>query len=456
MDFTIIQKLAAEPKYASQKNEYDIKFVPATAGSIQGEKDEILTKTVVIHFFPNSWDLDKKITRTGDGGKEVEELYDPNVGFIVEEVGKLAGQFGAARIVIEGHTDGSMKGQVPKSLVQELSMNRANAVKEAIVRKFGTLQPNQFSTAGAGWDRPADPSDPDNAREEPARRDQGLSGGGRPRQVDAGRFEDRALRPACRAAAPDAAAGRRGRARRHRGALVARDTRSGAEERLISPVILPSPAEVVRSFPSLVRDRALVASIAATLQRVLVGFGLAILVGVPLGIVAGAWRLVEAAGAPLALFGRNMPVAALIPLTILWFGIDETQKVMFIFIATVPFVFSDAATAIANVPDRYVETAQTLGASSMQIVSKVLVALALPDIYKSLRHLFGLAFGYIMLAELINAQHGLGFLLMTSQRRGLSEHIILILIVIGLLAYGIDRLLAWFQRGLFPYRAVED
>ena len=73
----------------------------------------------------------------------------------------------------------------------------------------------------------------------------------------------------------------------------------------------------------------------------------------------------ESAGAPLALFGRNLPVAALIPLTILWFGIDETQKVMFIFIATVPFVYSDVVAAIANVPDRYVETAQTLGATSL-------------------------------------------------------------------------------------------
>jgi len=231
---------------------------------------------------------------------------------------------------------------------------------------------------------------------------------------------------------------------------------TGAENRLISPVILPSPAEVIRSFPSLLNDRALVQSIAATLKRVLVGFGLSILVGVPLGIAAGSWRVVEAAGAPLALFGRNLPVAALIPLTILWFGIDETQKVMFIFIATVPFVYSDAVAAIASVPDRYVETAQTLGATPFQIVRKVLVALALPDIYNSLRHLFGLAFGYIMLAELINAQHGLGYLLMASQRRGMSEHIILILMIIGLLAFGIDRVLFWFQRGLFPYRVIEE
>src|SRR3954466_6073207 len=161
MDFSVIQKLGSEQKYASQKNEYDIQFAPASAGTVQGEKEEILTKTVVIHFFPNSWDLTKKVTRSQDG-KDVEELYDPNVGFVVEEIGKLAGQYGAARIVIEGHTDGSMKTSVPKSLVQELSLNRANSVKEAILRKFPSLQPNQFSTAGLGWDRPADSSDPEN------------------------------------------------------------------------------------------------------------------------------------------------------------------------------------------------------------------------------------------------------------------------------------------------------
>ena len=233
-------------------------------------------------------------------------------------------------------------------------------------------------------------------------------------------------------------------------------TAGAVENRLVSPIILPSPAEVIRSFPSLLNERALVQSIAATLKRVVIGFGLATLIGVPLGIIAGSWRVVEAGAAPIALFGRNLPVAALIPLTILWFGIDETQKTMFIFIATVPFVYSDAAAAIASVPDRYIETAQTLGASSFQIVTKVLVALALPQIYNSLRHLVGLAFGYIMLAELINAEHGLGYLLMTSQRRGLSEHIILILIIIGLLAYGIDRLLFFFQRGLFPHRVFEE
>src|SRR5580658_5605742 len=228
------------------------------------------------------------------------------------------------------------------------------------------------------------------------------------------------------------------------------------EQRWVSPVILPSPLEVGRSFKPLWYERGLLDSIIATLRRVLAGFGLAIAVGVPRGIVAGSWRVLEAAVVAVALFARNIPVAALIPLTILWFGIQETQKVMFIFIACVPFVYSDSVHAITSVPDRYVETATTLGASRWQVIWKVLVPLALPDIYKSLRSLFGLAFGYIMLAELINAEHGLGYLLSTSQRRGLSEHIILILIVIAALAFGIDRFLGWVQRGLFPYRQDLD
>ena len=231
---------------------------------------------------------------------------------------------------------------------------------------------------------------------------------------------------------------------------------STPETRVVSPVVLPSPMEVLRSIPTLFTERGLVASTAATLRRVLSGFGLAILVGVPLGILAGAYRILDALTGPISVFLRNIPVAVLIPLTILWFGIDETQKTMFIFIATAPFVFFDAVRAVAGVHDRYVETAQTLGASPRQVVTKVLIPLAMPDIYDSLRNLFGLAFGYIMLAELVNAERGLGNLLMTSQRRGLTEHIFAILIVIGLLAYGIDRLLYWFQLGLFPHRAEDE
>jgi NitT/TauT family transport system substrate-binding protein len=163
MDFSVIQKLGSEPFYASQKNEYQVQFVPTTASTIQAESDEILTKTIVIQFYPNSDDVEKKVDKAVEG-RTVQELYDPNAPFVVEEAGKLSGQFGAARIVIEGHTDASMRtsGLVTATDVQELSLRRANAVKQALLRKFPTLEPNQFTTVGRGWDRAADPNDPGN------------------------------------------------------------------------------------------------------------------------------------------------------------------------------------------------------------------------------------------------------------------------------------------------------
>lgn len=161
VDFSIIQKLGNEPKYASQRSSHATNFAPMSASAIQSESPEILTKTVVIHFFPNSWDLYKKVVKD-QNGKAVEEQYDPNVDFVLEEIGKLAGSYGAARIVIEGHTDGSMRGQVPDSAVRELSSNRANAVKTEILRKFPDMDPNQFAAQGMGWARAADQSDPDN------------------------------------------------------------------------------------------------------------------------------------------------------------------------------------------------------------------------------------------------------------------------------------------------------
>jgi NitT/TauT family transport system substrate-binding protein len=157
MDFSIIEKLGKEPKYRQQKDEYEVHLAPKSVPDIQGESEEILTNTVVIHFYPNSWDLDKKITKEEDG-KSVEVLYDPNVTNVLDEVAKLAGAFGAARIIIEGHTDNSMEGRVPEELVNELSLNRANAVREALVNKY-KMDPNRFAAAGLGWSRPADPND---------------------------------------------------------------------------------------------------------------------------------------------------------------------------------------------------------------------------------------------------------------------------------------------------------
>ena len=159
MDFSVIQKLGEEPKYAESKDEYARTLAPKTLSAIRAENEEILTNTVVIHFYPNSDDLRKKIIRDV-GGEKVEELYDPAVDLVLEEVATLAQQFGNARIIVEGHTDASMKGQAPADLVKELSLARATAVKNELIQQF-EFDDNRFAVDGLGWDRPADPDRPD-------------------------------------------------------------------------------------------------------------------------------------------------------------------------------------------------------------------------------------------------------------------------------------------------------
>jgi hypothetical protein len=162
MDFSVIAKLGQEEKYKSQKDESLVEFLPKSTQEVRGE-EEILTNVVVIHFYPNSWDLWKKITKEEDG-KTVEVLYDPKVDFVLEEVGKLAGQFGNARIIIEGHADSSHRHLNRADIAQEvktLSLNRAQAVMQAVIHRF-KLDPNRFNAEGFGWDRPADAADPNN------------------------------------------------------------------------------------------------------------------------------------------------------------------------------------------------------------------------------------------------------------------------------------------------------
>ena len=231
-------------------------------------------------------------------------------------------------------------------------------------------------------------------------------------------------------------------------------TRGEAEARIISPTALPSPGETFAKFHSLWFDRELTINTLVTLRRVTLGFALAVIVGVPLGVLAGCFAPC-AFFAPLVIFGRNIPLAALIPLTFFFFGIGEGQKIMFIFIACVAFIIADVTVAIGDISARYLDTAYTLGANSWQSIIKVLVPLAMPAVFDSARVLFGLAFGYIMLAELVkfgSEAGGLGNLILISQREGPREHIYLIILIIPIVALVIDRILFWVQRQLFPYR----
>ena len=229
-------------------------------------------------------------------------------------------------------------------------------------------------------------------------------------------------------------------------------TAGAAEERVISPAILPSPAEVLASFPLLWFDRALTRNLAISFVRVVEGFALALLVAFPLGVLMGAFTKVKAAFTPLTVFGAYLPIPTLVPLTMSLFGTDELQKVMFLALAFAIYLVPMFVSAVDAVDDTYLKTAYTLGATKGQAVSRVLLPISWPEIYQAMRLGFGVGWSYILLAEMVDMRSGVGGIIMISQRRGPREHIYLVLLAIVAVAFLTDKLWAWVGKQLFPYR----
>lgn len=229
-------------------------------------------------------------------------------------------------------------------------------------------------------------------------------------------------------------------------------TRGEAEQRVISPTILPSPFEVVRSFPSLWFDKALTRNVLVSLGRVVKGFAVGVAIAFPLGLLMGSFTKIGAMFNPLAVFGAYLPIPALVPLTMSLLGIGELQKVGFLALAFLIYLLPLIVGAVEKVDDVYLKTAFTLGASRLQIVTKVLLGISWADIYQAMRLGFGVGWSYILLVELIDSLQGVGSIITKAQRIGPREHIYLVLIVIVGLAFLTDKLWAAAGRYLFPYR----
>lgn len=229
-------------------------------------------------------------------------------------------------------------------------------------------------------------------------------------------------------------------------------TGATVEERLLSPTILPSPAEVVRSFPALWFERALTRNTLVSLLRVVEGFAVALAIAFPLGLMMGSFSRIKAMFTPLSVLGAYLPIPALVPLTLSLLGTGEKQKIGFLALAFVIYLLPLIVAAVDEVDPIYLKTAYTLGASKWQTIGKVLLGISWPDIFQALRFGFGIGWSYILLAEMVDIGHGVGGLIITSQRRGPREHIYLVLLVIVALAFVTDKLWAMLGHQLFPYR----
>jgi len=220
----------------------------------------------------------------------------------------------------------------------------------------------------------------------------------------------------------------------------------------VPKIFLADPVSMVQDGWRLLSQFGFGYEILITVWRVVGGFILAALVAVPLGILMGAYKLVEAFFEPFVSFARYLPASAFVPLLILWAGLGETQKLLVIFIGSVFQIILMVAVVVGNTRRDLVEAAYTLGAGDSGVVRRVLIPMNAPEIAEILRLVLGWAWTYVIVAELIGSSAGIGHMIIDSQALMATGQIIFGIIVIGVIGLVSDFLFKLVNRRLFPWR----
>ena len=221
--------------------------------------------------------------------------------------------------------------------------------------------------------------------------------------------------------------------------------------KMVDPLFLPTPTSIITSGITLFTQFNFTNDIVVTMYRVLVGFGLALLIGVPLGIFMGTYKVVEGFFEPMVSFVRYMPVSAFIPLFILWIGVGEMEKIAVIFFGSVFSIILMVAVEVSGTRRELLEAAYTLGTSNFGVLKSVILPASMPGILDSIRLVLGWAWSYIIVAELIATQSGIGSVIIESQRMFQIGNIIFGILTIGILGLISDFILKKIGKKMFSW-----
>jgi len=219
---------------------------------------------------------------------------------------------------------------------------------------------------------------------------------------------------------------------------------------IVNPYFYPPPHLIFDAAWNLTVQNHLLPGIVASLWRILFASLISSLISIPLGIKMASNEYWRALFDPLVKL-RYLPAFALMPLLILFVGVDETNKILFLIISITLYFLPSVILAVDSVPNELIDTARTLGASEGQVVTKILIPAAMPDICQSFVIISGIGWNALMVAEIINAKQGLGHIMNMARQRGQMDAVIVALIIIYLFAVvmdwgirkGIRRFFAW-------------
>ena len=224
---------------------------------------------------------------------------------------------------------------------------------------------------------------------------------------------------------------------------------------LVSPTFLPSPWAVWQAMmtaqTSGYRGHTLLVHTGYSLFRVLVGFGAAMVIGVPVGLLMGRNKFVYAAVDPFVGFFRPLPPLGYYMLLVLWLGIGEASKIMLLFLSGAPIMIVSAAAAVRSVHEDRLRIARSLGLSERQVFRSVILPATLPALFTAARLTVGVTFGSLVAAEIVAATRGLGFLILNSSQYLRTNYVFLGIAIIGVIAVVLDRLAVALERLVVPW-----
>ncbi len=216
-------------------------------------------------------------------------------------------------------------------------------------------------------------------------------------------------------------------------------------------IFLSSPFEVLKFLVNDITTGSIWENLYISCYRIFMGFLYAAVIGVPIGILVGSFNVFEAYIQPVMEFMRYLPVPAFIPLIMIWVGIGEGAKIAVIFLGTLFQLIPMVADDVRSVPEDYINAAYTLGAKRIGVLFKVMIPAMLPRMMDSLRMMMGWAWTYLVVAELVAANSGLGYTILKAQRYLKTPAIFSGILVIGLLGLIIDRSFGLISKRLFPW-----
>lgn len=221
---------------------------------------------------------------------------------------------------------------------------------------------------------------------------------------------------------------------------------------LIDPIFLPSPSAVFERAVRTFENGALVANVLASTRRVMVGFLMSVLVSIPLGLVLGTSRRACAVFDPIISLLRPLPSMSWIPLSLLWFGITETQKYSIVFMGTIAPALLYVIDATRNVDNVLILAARNMGASRIQVMWHVILPASLSQIIIGFKIILGLAWTCVISAELIAAKEGLGFMIMNGKEFFQTDTVVLGMVLISLTVLVFDAVLRRVERRILAWK----